>query len=270
MTTYTAGDFSFLRADDAEMFKNAYDAITAEGLWDFFRDQTPPADKGYVFWDAPELKKLSPHLEPMGHSGGSYGFTMRAMEAIAKKGWEAFVARYKKTEEQQEEELLSPGPPPPLNRCGPRGEDPYKEDRKTARAAAAAGALCPTNQHGCLYFSASEWRFCHMCEWQSGAAEGRFNGTLGKLSVAKTTFAEESAHGEDIALTLEEANQLLKDYKAFVQGGINPVIWAIYGPGDIGRCYFTRSEIHNLFMEHGCPMDALNDESWAAIKDRFQ
>ena len=268
--SYAPGNFSFLPAAEVALYKNAYDAVTTEGLWDFFHDQSPPPNKGYMFWDAPELKKLAPHLEPMGHSGSSYGFTMRTMEAIAKKGWAAFVETYKKTEEQQEEELLSPGPPLPLMRCPPRGVDPYAEERKEARAAAAAGALCPANQHGCLYFPRSEWRFCPMCEWQTGAAEGRFNGTLGKLSVAKTTFAEESAAGQDIALSYEEANQLLKDYKAFVQGGINPVIWAIYGPESVGRCYFTRSEIHNLFMEHGCPMDALNDESWVAIKDRFQ
>lgn len=262
------------------MFKNAYDAITTEGLWDFFRDQPPPADKGYMFWDAPELRKLAPHVASMGHSGSSYAFTMRTMESIAKQGWEKFVANHlaalasltspAEPEEDLEESPIAMSPPVPLARCRPTGVDPYAEDRKEARAAAAAGALCPANQHGCMYFSSSEWRFCPMCEWQTGAAEGRFNGTLGKLSVAKTTFADESARGDDIALSLAEANQLLKDYKAFNQGGINPVIWAIYGPEAVGRCYFTRSEIHNLFMEHGCPMDALNDESWAAIKDRFQ
>jgi hypothetical protein len=276
--TYAPGDFSFFPADEAAMYKNAYDAVTAEGLWDFFCEKSPPADKGYMFWGAPELKKLDPHLEPIGHSGSSYGFTMRVVESIAKQGWEKFVANHlaalaSLASPPEPEEDLDESPMPmgvPLARCGPTGPDPYAEDRMVAIEEAAAGKLCPVNQHGCMYFSASEWRFCPMCEWQSGAGLGRLNGTLGKLSVLKKTFHEESARGDDITLTFAEANQLLKDYKAFQQYGIHPETWKRYEPDAEGRCYFTRSEIHNLFMEHGCPMSSVSDESWAAIKAKHQ
>jgi hypothetical protein len=266
MSRYTPGNFSFLPAAEAALYKNAYDAITAEGLWDFFRDQTPPDGKGYMFWGAPELKKLEPHLEPMGHSGGSYGFTMRTMEAIAKKGWDQFVF------ENMPDEPATPGPPPPMNRCGPRGEDPYKEDRKEARARAAAGCPCPTNQHGCLYFSASEWRFCPMCEWLSGVAEGRAADTLTSFGVAKVVRAEESAHGQDLSLNRDQLADVLKDTKCF-SPAVADAEWAQMrkdSPGCANDLYLTRSELNNLLMRHGAPIGVLTDELWAELQADYQ
>jgi hypothetical protein len=259
----TPGDFSFMRASpEAALYKNAYDAIESEGLWGFFRDKTPPTDEGYAFWDAPELMRLRPYLLAMNHSGTSYALTMRTMERIAKNGWEAFVA-----------ERVSPMPPPPptsFPRRAPVGDDPYAEARAEARAAGAAGTLCPTNQHGCLYFSRSEWAFCPMCEWSAGASLGRASGLLGELSVLKTTCSEEAARGDQIILTLAEANQMLKDHRAFTAGGIRSDVWARYSGGfDGDGCHFTRSEVHNLFMEHGCPLYILTDENWAAIKSLY-
>jgi hypothetical protein len=91
--TYAPGDFSFWNSSfDEAMYKNAYDAITAENLWDFLKDNSPPEDRGFMFWSAPELKCLHKHMDPIGHSGASYGITMRAMESIAKNGWHTYVA----------------------------------------------------------------------------------------------------------------------------------------------------------------------------------
>lgn len=86
------GDFSFLRPLEAGLFKNAYDAITDENLWDFFKTYEPP--NGFMFSDAPELRRLDARLEPMGHSGASYGLSLRAMQYIAKRGWGEFVRAY--------------------------------------------------------------------------------------------------------------------------------------------------------------------------------
>lgn len=263
------GDFSFLPAD-ATMLKNAYDAVTAEGLWDFFRDQSPPADRGYMFWGAPELKKLDPHLESVGHSGASYGMTMRAMEAIAKKGWDQFV--FKNTPQEPDEFDSSPGPSVPMARCGPRGEDPFEEDRKTARAAAAAGGLCPTNQHGCMYFSASEWRFCPMCEWLGGVAEGRAAGTLTSFGIAKAVRAEESARGQDLSLARDQLADVLKDTKCF-SPAVADAEWAQMrkdSPGCAYDLYLTRSELNNLLMRHGAPIGVLTDKLWAELQADYQ
>ena len=75
------------------MYQNAYDAITKEELWDWLKTESPPADKGFMFWSHPNLDKLHPHLIEAGHSGASFAMTMRVMEFIAKDGWGAFVAQ---------------------------------------------------------------------------------------------------------------------------------------------------------------------------------
>lgn len=82
------GDFSFL-ADKFERFMldDAFKAVEATpGGWDFLRAESPPADKGYMFWQHTTLKAIGDRLYD-GHSGASYALTMRAMESIAKDGW---------------------------------------------------------------------------------------------------------------------------------------------------------------------------------------
>jgi hypothetical protein len=160
--------------------------------------------------------------------------------------------------------------PVPLMRCPPRGPDPFTAERAAVHARAAAGELCPVNQHGCMYFSASEWRFCRMCEWETGVALGKRNGALGKLGITPATFTEESARGLDLTLTLEEAKEVLKMCEAF-QKDIHAYEWSSYvdrfSSGD--SHYFTRSQIHNFLMHHGCPCDVLTDEMWAELKARY-
>jgi hypothetical protein len=86
------GDFSWCRGDGA-ILADAYQAVEAAGAWDFFATVEPPADKGYMFWDAPELKKVQQHMKLLDtHSGASYAFTMRTIQAIATRGWSAWVA----------------------------------------------------------------------------------------------------------------------------------------------------------------------------------
>ncbi len=168
------------------------------------------------------------------------------------------------------ESPVSPFPSGPPIRCGPSGPDPFTAERAAVHARAAGGELCPVNQHGCMYFSASEWRFCRMCEWETGVALGKRNGALGKLGITPATFTEESARGLDLTLTLEEAKEVLKMCEAF-QKDIHPYEWSSYvdrfSSGD--SHYFTRSQIHNFLMHHGCPCDVLTDEMWAELKARY-
>ena len=92
-STYAPGDFSFWDSEwDEKMYKNAYDAVTTENLWDFLKNASPPEDKGFMFWDAPELGRIYKHMEVMGHSGCSHAITMRTIEYIAKHGWDKYVA----------------------------------------------------------------------------------------------------------------------------------------------------------------------------------
>lgn len=76
--------------NDANMLKDADAAITQCGLWDWLREYTPDEDKGFMFSSHPNLDRINSAMKYGGHSGSSYGWTMRQMEYIAKHGWTLF------------------------------------------------------------------------------------------------------------------------------------------------------------------------------------
>ncbi len=86
------GDFGFVTSKfERFMLEDAFKAVEAtEGGWEFLRTESPPADKGYMFWQHPTLKAIGDRLYD-GHSGASYGMVMRNMEHIAKRGWNAWA-----------------------------------------------------------------------------------------------------------------------------------------------------------------------------------
>jgi hypothetical protein len=74
------------------MFKAAYDAITLtdEG-WTFMKEFNT---ESFMFGKTPpQLEQINKNIEKLypGHSGWSYGYTMRAMQFIAKNGWDAYA-----------------------------------------------------------------------------------------------------------------------------------------------------------------------------------
>ena len=93
----TEGDFNSLSMDDWErtMLEDAYKAVTKAKRWDFLRRADVPGPKGFMFSEWPQMKDIDAFMEYGGHSGATYGMTMREMEFIAKKGWDAFVTKYK-------------------------------------------------------------------------------------------------------------------------------------------------------------------------------
>lgn len=112
MSTYTIpafGNFDGLNLPrwDREMIQSGFEAVeSVEGGWEFLRSYTPPADQGFMF-SRPTGKRLEideaiENRYP-GHSGASYGCTMRNLEYIAKNGWDAFAKII----------LDKYGPPPP-------------------------------------------------------------------------------------------------------------------------------------------------------------
>jgi hypothetical protein len=90
------GDFSFISdSHSKEMLEDAYQAVTVSNTWDALRNTTPPADKGFMFSVSPTTDAIQKHMRLLDqHSGASYGWTMRCMEAIAKNGWETFIQTY--------------------------------------------------------------------------------------------------------------------------------------------------------------------------------
>ena len=95
--TPSFGDFDSLNLPtwDREMIQSGVDAVNSvEGGWDFLRTYEPPKDQGFMF-----SLPLGTRLEIDeaiakrygGHSGSSYGCTMRVLEFIAKEGWDAYA-----------------------------------------------------------------------------------------------------------------------------------------------------------------------------------
>lgn len=105
----TSGDFDSIVSLDAmskDMLKSAYAAVSSvEGGWDFLASYSPPENQGFMFVNPapPMLQKIEDAILEAegGHSGSSYGWTMRQIEYIAKKGWDAFVDLHDDDEESR-------------------------------------------------------------------------------------------------------------------------------------------------------------------------
>jgi hypothetical protein len=86
----TTPDFeSIYTAYESTLLKDAYDAITACDLWQWFRNYYPDPERGFIFSNHPNLDRIHKQMKLYDmHSGASYGWTMRQIESIAKRGWE--------------------------------------------------------------------------------------------------------------------------------------------------------------------------------------
>ena len=90
----TPGDFSFVKdASVREMFDDAYKAITVAMAWEFI--ERDPGDGGFMFSSVSYSVAISNAIKYNGHSGASYGWTMRVMQQIARGGWDRFVKEYR-------------------------------------------------------------------------------------------------------------------------------------------------------------------------------
>ena len=87
------GVFSWADPFERSMLEDTYAAVTAAEAWDFLRNWSPPEGQGFMFTQHPTLDSIQKHMKLLDtHSGASYGFCMRVMEAIAKRGWESYAA----------------------------------------------------------------------------------------------------------------------------------------------------------------------------------
>lgn len=83
------------------MLEEMYAAVTAADAWADMK--ADPGDGGYMFSGAPVVAKVSAHLnDTVGHSGSSFGITMRAMQRIAHIGWDAWAAEQIASQEEKE------------------------------------------------------------------------------------------------------------------------------------------------------------------------
>jgi hypothetical protein len=94
-TNITDAEFNIIADEhDRFMLKNAHQAITAAEAWDFMRTFS---DQSFMFSSSPivsDIMKKMSELGYDGHSGCSFGWTMRQMEFIAKNGKEVYLQKF--------------------------------------------------------------------------------------------------------------------------------------------------------------------------------
>ena len=93
ITDITDAEFNYNIYDknNRTMLKNAHQAITNAEAWDWIRNFQ---GQSFMFSNDAMIGKISKNMVALGydgHSGSSYGWTMRCMEHLAKNGKEAFL-----------------------------------------------------------------------------------------------------------------------------------------------------------------------------------
>ena len=89
--------------DFREELIDMYQTVTKLNLWSWFENESPPQNKGYCFWYVwetdietgekilkkhPFIRNIAENIaDNSGHSGMTFGFCMRCMHQIAKRGF---------------------------------------------------------------------------------------------------------------------------------------------------------------------------------------
>ncbi len=91
---FARGDFSFIQDKSTRlMLEEAFETVEKLGVWEELKSKDVPGDGGYMFSTHPLAKKIADACpDTVGHSGSSWGWTMRQIDYIAKDGWDAYVA----------------------------------------------------------------------------------------------------------------------------------------------------------------------------------
>ena len=97
--TFVPGKFDYIKPESSNykaMLVNAYQAIAQTETWDFVKKDC----ESFIFSNDPKIWIISNKMEQLGyhgHSGASFGCTMREMQYIAQNGEEKFRDRYLKS-----------------------------------------------------------------------------------------------------------------------------------------------------------------------------
>jgi hypothetical protein len=88
-------DFSFIKAEMTRNFIiNGYDAVSQLELWEWFKSYTLGENEGFMFNSNPNVTKIGNKMHQLpdspGHSGSSFGFTMRHLHYIAQNGLDQY------------------------------------------------------------------------------------------------------------------------------------------------------------------------------------
>jgi hypothetical protein len=91
-------DFSFIPSGmTRQLASTSYNSVTALNMWDFFQEFKPEEGKGFMFSSHPKLTQLGNYIENtyhVGHSGASWGCSMRIVQFIANNGITKYRQKY--------------------------------------------------------------------------------------------------------------------------------------------------------------------------------
>jgi len=88
--------FSFIPDEHTKrMVCNGYNAVTQLELWVWLSTYEPEENRGFMFSSHPNIsaiiEKMETSEDPPGHSGSSFGFTMRHLQYIAQNGMTGYI-----------------------------------------------------------------------------------------------------------------------------------------------------------------------------------
>jgi hypothetical protein len=96
-TNITDAEFNIITDEHNRfMLKNAHQAITSTEQWGFMRTFSDPS---FMFSDSSAVSIITGKMSQLGydgHSGSSFGWTIRQMEFLAKNGKQAFLRQFHK------------------------------------------------------------------------------------------------------------------------------------------------------------------------------
>ena len=95
-TNITDAEFNIIPDEHSRfMLKNAHQAITLTESWGYMR--TFSSNQSFMFSNSPTISTITKKMSQLGydgHSGSSFGWTMRQMEFLAKNGKQAFLRQF--------------------------------------------------------------------------------------------------------------------------------------------------------------------------------
>jgi hypothetical protein len=77
------------------MVQDGINAVMRAEMWEYMAKPTTPGKDGFMFCTDPEMDVINKKIQYGGHSGSSFGWTMRQVEYIAKNGFDAYVDKTK-------------------------------------------------------------------------------------------------------------------------------------------------------------------------------
>ena len=109
---YSDSAFNFIDCSmTRQCMMNGCWAMDQTRLWDWLKNYEVDPSRGFMFANEPEINLIGNVMEQnnapvqVGHSGASFGITMRNLHYIAKNGFEAYKELYLENKRRREEEL---------------------------------------------------------------------------------------------------------------------------------------------------------------------